>query len=218
MIAVAAMALAACGASPAASSLTAAPTVAPSAAPTAALTAVPTPSPTATSTLAAGPPDSVVKAGQCLLADGCTRLEVGQWLGVPFTPAVLCVPPSTTCQLGMNIFAPTSGGPWPLVVLSQGGPQDLQYGSGFYLDDYATVLASQGAVVMESWWRQQDFVGSGYPTAFADVACAIAEGSFTGLDQAIPERLVSAWACPRRPSGFVRSGLGHDRAGAGVVL
>ena len=33
---------------------------------------------------------------------------------------------------------------------------------------------------MESWWRQQDFVGSGYPTAFADVACAIGVARRTG--------------------------------------
>lgn len=135
-----------------------------------------------------GPPFSTIEAGNCTNLGACTHLDVARWTGIRFTPPVPCSAPSTTvldpgtqsvpCQLVMNVFAPTSGGPWPLLVISPGGPAQLA--DQLYLDDFGALLAGQGAVVMESQWRQLGFVGSGYPTAFADVACAIGIARRTG--------------------------------------
>ncbi len=137
-----------------------------------------------------GPPGSLIKAGSCTGLGACAHLDVRRWAGIRFTPPVPCSTSSTTapeqraqsvpCQLVMNVFAPTSSGPWPLVVLSPGGPAALA--DQLYLDDFAALLAAQGAVVMESEWRQVGFVGSGYPTAFADVACAIGVARMTGTE------------------------------------
>ena len=63
-----------------------------------------------------------------------------------------------TCQLHFEIYAPTSGGPWPLIVLEPGGniaPGD----PGDYLDQMATALAGRGAVVMVGQWRQSSRMG-----------------------------------------------------------
>jgi acetyl esterase/lipase len=71
----------------------------------------------------------------------------------------------------MDIDAPTSGGPWPLIVILPGGPNLPDQEN--YLEPFAVSLAGQGAVVMVSSWRQTAGLGGGYPTSFADVACAI---------------------------------------------
>jgi acetyl esterase/lipase len=71
----------------------------------------------------------------------------------------------------MDIVAPTSGGPWPLIILLPGGPRPDQ---NLFLGPLLGVpLAGQGAVVMAGWWRTIAAFGGGYPTSFADVACAI---------------------------------------------
>ena len=73
----------------------------------------------------------------------------------------------------MDISAPTSGGPWPIFVFLPGGPSSPGELYRDILDPFAAALAGQGAVVMISGWREADYYGGGYPTSFADVACAI---------------------------------------------
>lgn len=137
-------------------------------------------------------PDATFSAGTCLqdaeprirvlrldaTSKICLRDEVNAWLAVEFSPPVDCGDALGLCPLRMNIFAPSSRGPWPLVVLAPGGPATLA--DQFYLDAYAALLASHGLVVMESSWRQLDFHGSGYPAAFADISCAIGVARRTG--------------------------------------
>lgn len=125
---------------------------------------------------ASGGPDAVVKSGDCNPAfEGiCSSVEVGQWHNVPYTPAIACNPDvGTTCQLAMDITAPTSGGPWPLMVFLPGGPSPPDERYSIILDPFAEALAGQGAVVMVAGWREGPQWGGGYPTSFADVACAI---------------------------------------------
>lgn len=121
-------------------------------------------------------PDAVVESGTCIPGfEGiCSRVAVGQWHNVPYTPAIACsLPGGTTCQLAMDITAPTSGGPWPLMVFLPGGPSPPDERYSIILDPFAEALAGQGAVVMVAGWREGPQWGGGYPTSFADVACAI---------------------------------------------
>ena len=122
------------------------------------------------------PAGSVLKAGNCdpLVPGLCSRVGVAQWQDVAYTPAVPCgTGAGTTCRLAMDITAPTSGGPWPLIVFVPGGPSppDERYSGD--LDPFVTALAGQGAVVMVAGWREGPDWGGGYPTSFQDVACAI---------------------------------------------
>jgi acetyl esterase/lipase len=73
----------------------------------------------------------------------------------------------------MDITAPTSGGPWPLLVLVPGGPSPPDERYNGTLDPFATALAGQGAVVMVAGWREGPDWSGGYPASFQDVACAI---------------------------------------------
>jgi hypothetical protein len=99
------------------------------------------------------------------------------------------------CQLHFEIYAPTSGGPWPLIVLEPGG--NLPPGApGDYLDQMATALAGQGAVVMAGQWRQSVQWAGPSPDSFADIACARprpsrARGSFHADARAFEAALVA---------------------------
>ena len=121
--------------------------------------------------------DTVVQSGTCdpTFKGVCSRVAVRQVHGVAFTPMVACSYPGlgTKCRLAMDITAPTSGGPWPLIVLLWGGPSAPGERNPLTLDPFAKALAGQGAVVMVADWRQGSGWGGGYPTSFGDVACAI---------------------------------------------
>jgi acetyl esterase/lipase len=73
----------------------------------------------------------------------------------------------------MDIAAPTSGGPWPLIVFLVGGASHPDERYPEIYDPLAEALAGQGAVVMVTGWRVGVEWGGGYPTSFEDVACAI---------------------------------------------
>ena len=91
--------------------------------------------------------DSVRTAGGCDDSGICRLMDVGVTHAVPFTPSIRCASTGETCRLHFEIYAPTSGGPRPLIVLEPGGnipPGD----PGDYLDQMATALAGRGAVVM----------------------------------------------------------------------
>jgi acetyl esterase/lipase len=137
-------------------------------------------------------PDTVSKAGGCDDSGNCRLLDVGLWHAVPFTPSIRCGLSGETCQLHFEIHAPTSGGPWPLIVLVPGG--DVAPGEpGDYLDQMATALAGQGAVVMVGQWRQSSRWAGRSPDSFADVACAIGVARRTGpAFGANPDRVVLA--------------------------
>jgi acetyl esterase/lipase len=124
-------------------------------------------------------PWRTVESGTCdpsftkLWADQglCSAVAVAQWVGIPYTPPVDCG--DRQCQLPMDISAPTSGGPWPIVVVLPGGPGAPSELYPAFFAPFAAALAGQGAVVMISGWREADDYGGGYPTSFADVACAV---------------------------------------------
>lgn len=98
--------------------------------------------------------------------------EIASWRGVPFTPPVACSYDKSTCQILMNVYAPTDTGPWPLVVVVPGGgePPDQTVD---YTDDFALAIADRGAVVMTANWRQDSEHGGGLDKSRADVACAV---------------------------------------------
>ena len=137
-------------------------------------------------------PDTVRKAGGCDDFGNCRLKDVGLWQAVPFTPTIRCGLSSETCQLHFEIYAPTSDGPWPLIVLEPGG--DIAPGDpGDYLDKMATALAGRGAVVIIGQWRQSSRWAGRSPDSFADIACAIGVARRTGLAfGANPDRVVLA--------------------------
>jgi acetyl esterase/lipase len=103
----------------------------------------------------------------------------------------------------MDVYAPATPGPWPLVLLVPGGPQPP--GAYTYLDPAAFAIAARGVVAMTVAWRQGPAFGAGYPASFGDVACAIG----------VARRLAPAYGA--RPDRLVLAG--HSLGGwAGAVL
>ena len=93
-------------------------------------------------------------------------------MNVPFTPTIACNAAGTArCQLDMDIVRPSGGGPWPVFLLLQGGPSDVNRDD--YMLPLADALAHQGALVMVADWRQAASTGGGFPTSFQDVGCAV---------------------------------------------
>jgi acetyl esterase/lipase len=87
-----------------------------------------------------------------------------------------------TCQLAMDIAAPTSGGPWPLIVFLVGGAESPDERYPDIYGPFAEAIAGQGAVVMVTSWRIGVEWGGGYPTSFEDVACAVGVARRIGPD------------------------------------
>lgn len=170
--------------------------------PDASINATPSPSIAAATPMHASPspshvidpasPDTVSAAGGCDESGNCRLLDVGLWHAVPFTPSIRCGLSGETCQLHFEIYAPTSGGPWPLIVLEPGG--NVAPGEpGDYLDQMATALAGRGAVVMVGQWRQSSRWAGRSPDSFADVACAIGVARRIGpAFRANPDRVILA--------------------------
>jgi hypothetical protein len=103
---------------------------------------------------------------------------------VPFTPSVPCSAPiPVMCRLQLTIYAPTSGGPWPLVVFVSTASGTEQYDPTLTPEErkaatndwpeFGKPLAGQGAVVVVAWYREQMSEGGGYPVTQEDIACAI---------------------------------------------
>ena len=96
---------------------------------------------------------------------------------VPFTPKVACSGGSyetgEMCQLSFSVYAPASGGPWPLVVLVPGSSDSEKVSDIFDYADVGQAIAGQGAVVMVPQYRQDAGMGGGYPVTFQDIACAV---------------------------------------------
>ncbi len=102
-------------------------------------------------------------------------------MNLPYTPTIACgATGSVRCQLDMDIVRPSGGGPWPVFLLLQGGPSDVNQDD--YMLPLADALAHQGAVVVVADWRQAADTGGGFPKSFRDVGCAV------GVTRAIAAR------------------------------
>ncbi len=122
-------------------------------------------------------PEAVVASGTCnpTFEGVCSRVDVSRSLSITYTPVIPCSPKvgGETCQLAMDITAPTSAGPWPLIVFLVGGRESPAERYPDYYGPFAEAVAGQGAVVMVTGWRVGTQWGGGYPKSFQDAACAI---------------------------------------------
>ncbi len=97
------------------------------------------------------------------------QLPVTVTSNVAFTKLVDCG--DASCSIMLDVFAPATPGPWPVVVLLRGGPGGL--GARASLDHFATATAARGIVVFNADYRDSLASGGGFPRPFDDVACAI---------------------------------------------
>ena len=165
--------------------------------------------PAPVSTLPLGPAQSVVAAASSpsrtarpapdtVFTAGLAQ-PVGRWENLPFAWPMSCPAGERTCPLRMDVYAPLTGGPWPLVVALPGGPADpTQFR---YLQDLAIPLAARGAVVITAGWQMRPADGAGYPQSFEDVACAVGVARGVAAEYgASPDRVtlvghsLGAWA------------------------
>jgi acetyl esterase/lipase len=145
-----------------------------------------TPSPPGTGD--ASTPDEVLPVDTCR-GDVCSTSELASWTGVPFTPEVACDDVGTTCQLTMDVLAPTAPGTRPIVLLVSGGPNPLT--NQGYVMDAGFPVAGHDAVVIQAVWRQDRDQGGGWPTSFQDIACAVGVARATGPDYGgDPDRVI----------------------------
>jgi acetyl esterase/lipase len=146
----------------------------------------PTPSPSGNSD--APTPDEVLPVDTCR-GDVCSTAELAIWTGIPFTPEVACDDVGTTCQLTMDVLAPTAPGTRPIVLLVAGGPNPLT--NQGYVMDAGFPVAVRDAVVIHAVWRQDREQGGGWPTSFQDIACAVGVARAIGPDYGgDPDRVV----------------------------
>jgi acetyl esterase/lipase len=133
-------------------------------------------------------PDVVLPADTCR-GDVCSTAELASWTGVPFTSLVACDDVGTTCQLTMDVLAPTAPGSRPIVLLVAGGPNPLA--NQGYVMDAGFPVAVHDAVVINPVWRQDRDQGGGWPTSFQDIACAVGVARAIGPDYGgDPDRVV----------------------------
>lgn len=121
---------------------------------TATAPASPAPSPVPTTVLAADP--------------GGPTLAIQVQSGIAFESGVDCGS-AGRCDLDLDVWSPTSPGPWPTIVLFRGGPGGSRSG----LTPFAQELAARGAIVFNADYRDRADQGGGWPNSFADVACAV---------------------------------------------
>jgi pimeloyl-ACP methyl ester carboxylesterase len=145
-----------------------------------------TPSPAGSSD--APTPDEVLPVDTCR-GDVCSTAELASWTGLPFTPEVACDHVGTTCQLTMDVLAPTAPGTRPIVLLVSGGPNPLT--NQGYVMDAGFPVAVHDAVVIQAVWRQDRDQGGGWPTSFQDIACAVGVARAIGPDYGgDPDRVI----------------------------
>jgi acetyl esterase/lipase len=142
-------------------------------------TASPTTTPSPAGSSGTPAPDEVLPVDTCR-GDVCSTAELASWTGVPFTPEVACDDVGTTCQLTMDVLAPTAPGTRPIVLLVSGGPNPLT--NQGYVMDAGFPVAVHDAVVINPVWRQDADQGGGWPTSFQDIACAVGVARAIGPD------------------------------------
>jgi pimeloyl-ACP methyl ester carboxylesterase len=151
-------------------------------------TASPTTTPSPAGSSGTQAPDEVLPVGTCR-GDVCSTAELASWTGVPFTPEVACDDVGTTCQLTMDVLAPTTPGTRPIVLLVSGGPNPLT--NQGYVMDAGFPVAVHDAVVIHAVWRQDRDQGGGWPTSFQDIACAVGVARAIGPEYGgDPDRVV----------------------------
>ncbi len=124
---------------------------------------VPTPGPP-------GPPASF--APPCGEADPtCSSLSVRLRQNIDYTELVPCGLDRPQCLLRVDAFALDGGSDRPIVVMIPGGP--LPPGNRETMWQLARYVAGRGAVVFTADYRSARTYGGGYPSTFADIACAI---------------------------------------------
>jgi acetyl esterase/lipase len=156
------------------------------------------PGPSRSAVAALSPSSSARPAPDTVFTAGLAQ-PVGRWENLPFAWPASCPAGERTCPLRMDVYAPLTGGPWPLVVALPGGPADpTQFR---YLQDLAIPLAARGAVVITSGWQMRPEDGAGYPQSFEDVACAVGVARGVAAEYgASPDRVtlvghsLGAWA------------------------
>lgn len=100
----------------------------------------------------------------------CTSLYVEMQRDLDFTTAVPCGI-LTACLLKFDVFRPPGASELPAVVMIPGGP--LPPGNRTYMWQLARYVAARGAIVFTADYRSGASYGGGFPTTFADVACAV---------------------------------------------
>lgn len=118
---------------------------------------------------------------------------------------------SFTSQLGLDVFAPPAGGPWPVVVLFHGGgwvggkPEDVE--------PFARRLAQEGLVVFNAPYRLA-LAGGGYPESIEDTACAVSFARQTARTYGgDPNRLIVVGFSAGAHLGALASLAGDEFAG-----
>jgi pimeloyl-ACP methyl ester carboxylesterase len=132
--------------------------------------------------------------------DVCSTAELASWTGVPFTPDVPCDDVGTSCQLTMDVLAPTASGTRPIVLFVAGGPSPLT--NQGYVMDAGFPVAVHDAVVMQPVWRQDQDQGG-----LADVVpghrLRRRRGAPSGRTTAAT-RTAWSWSVTRSAAGRVR--------------
>ena len=163
----------------------------------------------------------------------CTSLLVQLQQDIDFTEPVPCGVDRVVCFLRMDSFVLQGGSDRPIVVMIPGGP--LPPGNRETLWPLARYVAGRGAVVFTADYRSSPTYGGGYPSTFADVACAIrfarSRGAELGGDPArvtlvahsfggFPGAVVTFSSKdygPDEPACLEKSGSGRPDAFAGVA-
>ena len=73
----------------------------------------------------------------------------------------------------VELFLPSTDGPFPVAVLIHGGCWTVQYGGIAQMRSLAGALAAQGIAVWSIEYRRHDEDGGGYPGTYCDVATAV---------------------------------------------
>jgi acetyl esterase/lipase len=95
--------------------------------------------------------------------------ELDVWRTVPYATEGDCGERLKVCQQFVDIYAPESGGPYPVVVMAHGRPR-----TPADMLELARAVASHGAVVFNIDYRGvRPVIQQGWPEAVEDVACAV---------------------------------------------
>ena len=101
----------------------------------------------------------------------CSSLNVRLHPNIDFTAQVPCGVGRSDCLLRVDSFALDGGSGSPIVVMIPGGP--LPPGNRETMWALARYVAGRGAVVFTADYRSAPAYGGGFPSTFADIACAI---------------------------------------------
>lgn len=123
--------------------------------------------PTPTATDSPAPPPTASPPAPTPSATAGSGLRVTRT--VPYASDDDCGTRLTECQQFVDIYAPDTGGPWPVVVMLHGRPR-----TPADMVELAKQVARSGAVVFNADYRGvRPVVQEGWPEAIEDAACAV---------------------------------------------